>query len=544
MRQIRSFDTKLDYLDDTTVVAPSIIYIRESGESRDVFEVAPPDSQLYTAVGFYNSENKLTTQILEIFDNSYVLHSGYSGLVTFNEFKYFTGVTELWAGYFSLMSTSLEEITLPKSLTTIRGGAFIGCDLLDKLIIPDKVTVFESGALTGCTGLTELVLGNGITSLNDKMVDQVPNLMKLVIRNKALFGMSDTDDPSTFDYGKCPYFKGLQFVTDVVVDGYQLTSSQIEDLTITRKGYYFIPQKKQGVLVATFFSSVGNNSVMITGNHANWNNTFSRIYLEDGTILASSGSESGTIIINLSPGERKTIYYELKDKTQLGTYSFLECHELVSVIIPNSVTSIGSGSFAACENLTEIEIPDSVTSVGENAFDETGWYSNQLDGLVYAGKVVYKYKGTMPNNTSIVLEEGTKGIAEYTFWNGSSLTSITIPNSVTSIGNYSFARNSSLTSITFGNGVISIGDHAFDSCSALSSVTIPSSVTSIGGSTFTDCTGLTSITCLATTPPTLGDTSTFYNTNACPIYVPSGSVNAYKSATRWSEYSSRIQPIP
>lgn len=371
--------------------------------------------------------------------------------------------------------------------------------------------------------------------------------MRLVIRNKALFGMSDTDDPSTFDYGKCPYFKGLQFVTDVVVDGYQLTSSQIEDLTIIRKGYYFIPQKKQGVLVATFYSSIGN-SVMISGNHADWDNTFSRIYLEDGTTLASDNDENnsngGTVSIYLSPGERKTIYYELKDKTQLGTYSFLECHELVSVTIPNSVTSIGQASFASCENLTGIEIPDSVIYIGEGAFDGTGWYNNQPDGLVYAGKVIYKYKGTMPNNTSIVLEEGTKGIAEYTFWNGSSLTSITIPNSVIEIGNYAFARNSSLTSITFGNGVISIGDHAFDSCSALSSVTIPSSVTSIGGSTFTDCTGLTSITCLATTPPTLGDTSTFYNTNACPIYVPSGSVNAYKSATRWSEYSSRIQAIP
>jgi hypothetical protein len=36
----------------------------------------------------------------------------------------------------------------------------------------------------------------------------------------------------------------------------------------------------------------------------------------------------------------------------------------------------------------------------------------------------------------------------------------------------------------------------------------------------------------------------FYNTNNCPIYVPSASVNAYKSASGWSTYASRIQAIP
>jgi len=43
-------------------------------------------------------------------------------------------------------------------------------------------------------------------------------------------------------------------------------------------------------------------------------------------------------------------------------------------------------------------------------------------------------------------------------------------------------------------------------------------------------------------PPTLGS-STFDDTNNCPIYVPSGSVNAYKSASGWSTYADRIQAI-
>ena len=59
-------------------------------------------------------------------------------------------------------------------------------------------------------------------------------------------------------------------------------------------------------------------------------------------------------------------------------------------------------------------------------------------GVVYAGKVAYDYKGEMPANTNLVLEEGTKGITEDAFEGCTSLTSITIPDSVTSIGDKAF----------------------------------------------------------------------------------------------------------
>jgi hypothetical protein len=59
---------------------------------------------------------------------------------------------------------------------------------------------------------------------------------------------------------------------------------------------------------------------------------------------------------------------------------------------------------------------------------------------------------------------------------------------------------------------------------------------------FHSCTGLNSITCEAITPPTLGD-FVFIETNNCPIYVPTASVNTYKAASGWSDYASRIQAI-
>ena len=56
------------------------------------------------------------------------------------------------------------------------------------------------------------------------------------------------------------------------------------------------------------------------------------------------------------------------------------------------------------------------------------------------------------------------------------------------------------------------------------------------------CTGLTSVTCFATTPPQL-DYGVFSGVDiSIPLYVPAGSVSAYKSADQWKDFTN-ILPI-
>ena len=225
--------------------------------------------------------------------------------------------------------------------------------------------------------------------------------------------------------------------------------------------------------------------------------------------------------------------------TSIGQSAFSVCRGLTSVTIPNSVTSIGELAFSDCHVLTSVTIPNSVTSI-DDAFSKCYFTSSNFINNSNLDEVTNNYWG------ATIVDSDTNGFCiqnnSLVKYRGTA-TDVTISNSVTSIGNGAFSSCNGLTSVVIPNSVTSISISAFAYCSGLTSVTIGSGVTSIGSNAFYDCSSLASVTIEATTPPTLGGYVFTGNPNGWKIYVPSGSVEAYKAASGWSTYTSRIQAI-
>lgn len=279
--------------------------------------------------------------------------------------------------------------------------------------------------------------------------------------------------------------------------------------------------------------------------------------------------------------------------TSIGSNTFYLCSSLTEIVIPSSVTSIGTMAFFGCSNLSSIEIPSSVTFIDSDAFYGTAWYDNQPDGLIYVGDVAYRYKGEMPENTSVTIKDGTLSISGNAFNMCAGMNSILIPNSVTSIGNTAFSGCSGLTSIIIHSDMTSIGKNAYNNCPNLSRVTINSNsvleagysqstslkhyfgnqvseyilgdeITSIGDYAFNSCTGIKSVTvgngvktignyafanfpeltdfyCYAEQVPTTSR-NTFQDSyiDFATLHVPYASINNYKSDAIWGKFGSIV----
>jgi len=156
-------------------------------------------------------------------------------------------------------------------------------------------------------------------------------------------------------------------------------------------------------------------------------------------------------------------------------------------------------------------------------------------------------KSEYPNGETegVIIPQGITIIASnaFSYWTSNNQP-LVIPNSVTTIWDGAFFSWSSNTyPLVIPEGVTAIYDSAFTGWSSnRHPIIIPSSVTSIGAA-FNYWLKVPYVEIHATTPPTLASSQAFADQNNAPIYVPDGSVEAYKAATNWVYLADRIFPI-
>ena len=204
--------------------------------------------------------------------------------------------------------------------------------------------------------------------------------------------------------------------------------------------------------------------------------------------------------------------------TEISDYAFYGCSSMATVSIPATVTSIGNYAFSGCEKLESITLPAGLTSIGSYTF--------------YACTAL----------TAITIPDGVTTISDNAFYGCYNLTAITIPDGVTTIGDYAFSDCSSMATVSIPATVTTIGYGAFRRCEKLESITLPVSVTTISSYAFRNCSMLTEVNIFAVSLQTYGNNAFQGTPDGLKIYVPSVSLDEYK--TQWSAYADKFVALP
>ena len=385
-------------------------------------------------------------------------------------------------------SGSAENIVIPaqidgKSVTRIGNNAFEKSSAKE-IVIPDSVTEIGSQAFSGCGKLTGVSIPNSVTMIRDRAFFDCNSLASITIPDS---------------------------VTDIELQAF-CNCTSLKSVTIPASVTYI------GDEAFGYYSDIDGSEIKkVDGFKINYvKNTYGHYYatkngFSDEDCLLTNELDDGTLEISNYAGNSAT--YEIpgeidgKKVVRIGDNAFIDCTELTSVTIPDSVTDIRWRAFYNCVSLKSVTIPKSVTYIDNYAFgyyyDSDSFGTKKIDGfkINYVKNThghMYAIKNGFTDEACLLTNELDDGTLEITKYVGNSATCV-IPSEidgkkVTQIGYNAFSSRTELTSITIPDGVTIIGNSAFSDCTSLETVTIPNSVTHIYPRAFYNCTSLKEVT--------------------------------------------------
>ena len=438
----------------------------------------------------------------------------------------------------NITSVNFEE---GSQCTEIRNYAFRDCSSLTSITIPEGVTSIGNGVFWDCTGLTEInfnatnmpdlssnnyVFFNAGKNGTGIAVNIGANVTRIPAYLYNPYNSSSNDSPNILSVNFAEDNQCTEIGDYAFAYSSSLTSITIPSSVTSMGDSVFsgcsslvevVNLSNQTFNVGDYGTSTSNNPILeiITDE------SDTKLFTINGNLYKDYNGER-YFIKNIDGSTEIEID---SSATQIYQYAFSNRPDIISVIIPSSVTSIGSSAFSncssltavtfkdnsqlesigtyafyRCSSLTSITIPESVTSIGMWAFSDCNSLQyNTFEGGLYLGNIENPYLVFVDTETTDITEltihSDCKIINNYAFEDCTGLTSIMIPSSVTSIGDNAFYNCSSLTAVTFGEDsqLTSIGIYAFSGCSSLTSITIPSSVISIRFYAFRNCSNLTSV---------------------------------------------------
>ena len=420
----------------------------------DSISAAEPVENVVDEAEIAAAISQTTEFTYEEINGTYIRITGYTGDATDIQIPSVIGeyiVQEVGSKVFQ-NNTSIETISIPASVTTIRDYAFAGCTALKNVEFSEGLETIWNSAFYNCPALAEVNLPESLktiyayafdscTSLTEmNLPDSVETLGYRVFKNctgltKANYPMGWTSSPG----GNGSYNNEH--------GGIYYGCTNLKEITIP-----------EGVMKVAPYAFSGCTSLTEIN-------------------LPESLTEVGEYAFEGCTGLTRV---ELPSKvTTIWNQAYKDCSNVTEMILPEGLKTIYAYAFEDCNGLTSIELPDSIETMGYRVFLNC----KNLSSVNYPKNWV----NTPGGNGSYNNEHG--GI----FYGCSSLKSIRIPDGVTKVTPYAFAGASSLTEVILPESVTEIGEYAFDSCTGLKRVELPSKVTTIWNQAYRNCTGLTDV---------------------------------------------------
>ena len=266
--------------------------------------------------------------------------------------------------------SSLSEIVIPSSVTSIGDSAFFSCDSLKYIYIPKSVIGLNGNPFAGWNGKLECLSPNFVyedDALFNKDKSRIISFRNQNIKSYVI--PSSVTSIGDWAFLGCRSLSGIIIPSSVTSIGKSAFSScdSLSEIVIP-SSVTSIGDSAFSFCSSLKYISIPKSVICLNGNpFAEWNGKLEclspNFVFEDDILFNKDKSR----IISFRNQKIKS-YVIPSSVTSIGDSAFWGCYSLSEIVIPSSVTSIGDRAFSSCDSLSEIVIPSSVTSIGDSAF--------------------------------------------------------------------------------------------------------------------------------------------------------------------------------
>ena len=406
----------------------------------------------------------------------------------------------------SFMNSSLREVDLFDSVTTIGARAFANCAQLETLTLPDSLTTIGEGALDGLTGLKKLVIKCDPALIPAGAFANMPNLSEVTVESGAIPAhMFEGSGVTALTLGAGVTEIGEKAFADTALNAAELTNvtaigagafegSALERVRLSASASMgeraFANTKLKQLVIPTVgsfpLSAVEGTSAELRlptdatdDQLAAWNETLKRPWYDP---MLREGETSKFVKMPFEPTPAEN--FEFNPETGLiSAYIGTD----VDVVVPreiDGVTVVGFANYNAfdsCQDYTDSSVETNRTEwvhLRTLVLPET---IKELPDMMLA------YCQQLETFVCYAPLESTGGNQ---FMLCRSLNNVIFVNGVREIGNYAFDSAGPLGNLYFGEHLVKIGQQAFNFAGLTSFV---ADAESVEYGAFTECQNLTSL---------------------------------------------------